>query len=172
MEDKSVAVDEARRVEEHEAVKSHVEHEVSEEITDRADRGGRADAARIEHVAGDFRGKAIDEVVEKDREVDRGRGLARGSQVVDYIFYLIYGLLAIRLVLALVAAQSGNGFVQLIKTVTDPFYGMFRGIVPSPSIEGGFTLAWPIVIALVVYMLLHAAINGFLRMLASRKTEI
>src|SRR5712691_1116826 len=93
MEDKSVAVDEARRVGEHEAVKSHVEHEVGEEITDRADRGRRADAARIEHVAGDFREKAIDEVVEKDRDVDRGRGLARGSQVVDYVFYLIYGLL-------------------------------------------------------------------------------
>jgi uncharacterized protein YggT (Ycf19 family) len=172
MDDKSVAIDEARRVDEHEAVKSHVEHEIGAEIADRADRGKRSDAGRIEHVAGQFRGKAIDEVVEKDKDVERGRGLARGSQVVDYIFYLIYGLLAIRLVLALVAARSNNGFVQLIKTLTDPFYALFRGIVPSPSVEGGYTLAIPIVIAIVVYALLHAAINGFLRMIANRKTEI
>jgi len=111
-------------------------------------------------------------VAANDREVSMARGLARGSGVIDYVFGLIYGLLAIRLVLALVAARSGNGFVRLIATVTDPFYGMFRGIVPSPSVDGGFTLVLPIIVALVAYALLHAAINGFLRMIAHRKTEI
>ena len=55
--------------------------------------------------------------------------------MLDYAFYLLYGLLAIRLVLALVAARPNNGFVRLISVVTDPFYALFCGIVPSPSIE-------------------------------------
>jgi len=112
------------------------------------------------------------EVPRTDREVSVARGLARGSGVIDYIFGLIYGLLAIRLVLAMVAARSGNGFVLFIQAVTNPLYAMFRGIVPSPSVAGGYTLVVPIIIAMVVYALLHAAINGFLRMIANRKTEI
>ena len=170
-DDKSVALDEARRIEQHEAVKSHVEHEVNAEVAAGADRN-RADAARIEAVAGDLRRKALEEVVGKDRDVDRARGLVRGSQMLDYAFYLLYGLLAIRLVLALVAARPNNGFVRLISVVTDPFYALFRGIVPSPSIDGGYSLVMPIVVAIVVYALLHAAIKGLMRVIATRKTEI
>lgn len=172
MKDDSVATDEARRVAQHEEVKSHVEHDVNADIEKRSDRPDAAEAPKLDRVASNLRGGAIDEVVGKDREVSRARGLARGSGVIDYIFYLIYGLLAIRLVLAMMAARSNNGFVQLIQTITDPLYALFRGIVPSPSVEGGFTLVLPIIIAIVVYALLHAAINGFLRMIANRKTEI
>jgi uncharacterized protein YggT (Ycf19 family) len=74
--------------------------------------------------------------------------------------------------MALFAARSSAGFVQFIRSVTDPFYAPFQGIVASPSTPEGFTLALPIVIALVVYMLLHMAINGLLRMFVHRKTEV
>ena len=90
----------------------------------------------------------------------------------DYVFYLIYGLLAIRLVLGLMAANSSAGFVQLIRAVTNPFYAMFRGIVASPTTEGGFTLALPIAVAIVAYALLHQAIKALLRLIARRRTEI
>ena len=171
-EDKTVATDEARRVAQHEAIKSHVVRDVNADIEQRSEHGGAGESERLARVAGKLRGGAIDEVAGRDDDLNRARGLARGSQVVDYVFYLIYGLLAIRLVLAMVAARSGNGFVRLIQAITDPFYGMFRGIVPSPSVEGGFTLVVPIIIAIVVYALLHAAINGFLRMIVNRKTTI
>ena len=45
-------------------------------------------------------------------------------------------------------------------------------IVPSPAIDGGYTLVLPIIVAIVAYALLHTAINGALRMVANRKTEI
>jgi uncharacterized protein YggT (Ycf19 family) len=106
------------------------------------------------------------------REIAVTRTLARGSGVIDYMFCLIYSLLAIRLVLVLIGARPGNEFVRLVQTITNPFYGMFRGIVPSPTIDGGFTIAVPILIAIVAYALLHTAINGFLRMIAKRKTDI
>ena len=172
MDDK-LAAEEARRAAQHESVKAQVEGEVQAEISDRAAaKTTRDEASRIDAVAGDFRSRAVDEVVDTEHEVQRSRGLARVSQVVDFIFYVIYALLAMRFLLALLAARSSAGFVQLIVAISNPFYAPFRGIVSSPTAEGGHTLLLPIVIALVAYVLLHLLINGFLRMLAHRKTEI
>src|SRR5206468_12000731 len=105
-------------------------------------------------------------------EVELVRGLARISQVVDYIFYVIYALLGMRFLLALLAARSTAGFVQFIVTVTNPFYAPFKGIVASPTTDGGHTLMLPIVVAIIAYILLHLAINGLLRLGAHRKTEV
>src|SRR5687767_11742833 len=163
MEDNKLAAEEARRGAQHRSVKSKVEGDVNAELAARADHTTPVEAQKMEKVAGDFRGKAIDNVVGTEREVERARSIARVSQIVDYIFYVAYALLAIRLLLALLAARSGAGFVQFIHAVTDPLYAPFRGIVASPTAEGGYTLALPIVIALVVYALLHAGINGLLR---------
>ncbi len=172
MEDNKLAADEARRELQHDAVKSEIDAEVNAEIAARADRTTRTEAAQMENIAGEFRSKAIDEVVETEREVERSRTLARISQVIDYIFFIIYGLLFIRLVLALLAARRSAGFVQFIYALTDPLYAPFKGIVASPTTESGNTLAWPIVIAIIVYALVHLGINGLLRLFAHRKTEI
>jgi len=172
MTDNKLASEESRRKEQHSSVKSKVEGDVNAELAARADHTTPVEARKMEQVAGAFRGKAIDNVVGTEREVDRARSMARVSQVVDYVFYVAYALLAIRLLLALLAARSGAGFVQFIRAVTDPLYAPFRGIVASPTAEGGYTLALPIVIALVVYALLHAGINGLLRLIAHRKTAI
>lgn len=171
-EDNKLAADEARREAQHQAVKAQVENDVNSEIAARAESTTPGESRQIEHVAGEFRGKAVNEIVDTERQVETGRTAARISQVIDYIFYLIYALLAIRLLLALMAARKSAGFTQFIFGVTDPLYAPFRGIVASPSVEGGFTLALPIVIALIVYALLHAGINGLLRLLAHRKTSI
>ncbi len=172
MEDNKLAADEARRGLQHEAVKSEIEAEVGSEIAERADRTTPTEANRIDQIAGDFRGKALNEVVDTEREVTRSRSVARISQVIDYLFFIVYALLAIRLILALLAARRTAGFVQFIFAITDPLYAPFRGIVASPSTEAGNTLAWPIVIAIIVYAILHAIINGLLRIVAHRKTEI
>jgi hypothetical protein len=171
MDDK-LAADEARRSVQHESVKAEVEGEVQAEIADQAQAPAAGESQRIQQVAGQFRSKAVDEVIHTEREVERGRGAARISQVVDYIFYVIYALLGLRFLLALLAANSRAGFVQFVVTVTNPFYAPFRGIVASPSTEQGHTLLMPIVIAIIAYVLLHLAINGILRMIAHRKTQI
>ena len=174
MIDNKLEYEEAERAANYEALKSEVKTDVASEIAARAETPPvtAQESRRIDNLAGEFRQKAVDEVVETEREVDRSRFLARISQVVDYIFYVIYSLLAIRLLLALFAARQSAGFVEFIYTITDPLYAPFRGIVPSPRTEEGFTLALPIVIAIIVYMLLHFAINGLLRIFAHRKTEI
>src|SRR5438128_1568124 len=152
--DNKLAAEESRRAEQHEAVKSQVEGDVNAEIAKRATETGTSrESQRIQQTAGQLRSKAVDEVIETEQEVGRSRGLARISQVVDYIFYVIYGLLGMRFLLALLAAQSNAGFVQFIVTVSNPFYLPFRGIVASPTAEGGHTLLLPIVIAIIAYLL-------------------
>ena len=173
MSDDKLAIEESRRAAQHDSIKSQIEGEVQAEIGERAAvKSGPGEAQQIDQVAGEFRSKAVNEVVETEREVQRSRGLARVSQVVDYIFYVIYALLAMRFLLALMAARSSAGFVRFIVLVTSPFYEPFRGIVASPSTDGGHTLLLPIVVAIIAYVLLHLLINGLLRMFAHRKTEI
>jgi uncharacterized protein YggT (Ycf19 family) len=171
MVDNKLAQEEAQRAATYEAVKTDVQSEVGGEIVAHAEHDRASQAGRIQNVAGNMREKAVDEVVQTEREVERARLMARISQVVDYAFFLIYGLLGIRLLLELFAARESAGFFQFIKTVTGPFYAPFKGLVPTLSNEG-FKLALPIIVALVVYMLLHLAINGLLRMFAHRKVEI
>jgi hypothetical protein len=172
MDDDKLAIEEARRAGQHGAVKSQVEGEVQAEIAGSAAQAPPAEGQKIDQVAGEFRAKAVNEVVQTEREVGRARGVARISQVVDYIFFVLYALLGLRFLLALLAARSGAGFVRFIVTVTDPFYEPFRGIVASPRTDGGHTLMLPLVIAIVVYILLHLGINGLLRMFAHRKTAV
>lgn len=172
MNDDKLAMEEARRAEQHGAVKSQVEGEVQAEIADRAAQAPPAEGQKIDQVAGEFRAKAVNEVVQTEREVGRARGVARISQVIDYLFFVLYALLGMRFLLALLAARSGAGFVQFIVTVTNPFYQPFRGIVSSPATGDGHTLMLPLVIAIIVYILLHLGINGLLRMFAHRKTAV
>lgn len=171
MTDNKLEIDEARRAANYEAIKSGVKSEVGGEIVHEAN--ARIDHRDdIENVAGRMRQNAVNEVVQTENEVSRGRVVARISQFVDYLFFLIYGVLTIRLLLELFAARESAGFFQFIKSVTDPIYSPFRGLVPSPSTTEGFTLALPIIVAIVVYMLLHLAVNGLLRIIAHRKVEV
>jgi uncharacterized protein YggT (Ycf19 family) len=172
MEDNKLATDEARRALQHESVKAEIESDVNAEIAAHAAGANPVEAHREAQIAGEFRSKAVSEVVETEREVERSRALARVSQVIDFIFYVIYALLGLRLLLALLAARRSAGFMQFIFSVTDPLYAPFRGIVASPTAEGGHTLAVPIMIAIIVYLLLHLGIKALLRMIAHRRTEI
>lgn len=172
MTDDKLAQEESLRTANYEAIKTEVKSEVGGEIAAVAERPTVEENKRVADIAENMRSKAVDEVVETEREVERGRLMARVSQVVDYIFFVIYGLLTIRLLLELFAARDSAGFVKFIKSATGIFYAPFAGITDSPSTAEGFTLALPIIIAIVAYMILHMAINGLLRIFAHRKTEV
>jgi uncharacterized protein YggT (Ycf19 family) len=170
--DNKLAIDEARRAAQYENVKGQAEAGVNQQILSQTQQVTPQEAAPIEQFSQNLKQQAVEDLATTEQEVARGRVLARVSQVVDYLFYVIYSLLAIRLLLNLMAARKGAGFVQFVYSLSDPFYAPFKGIVASPSVDGGFTLALPIVIALFVYLLLHLGINGLLRMGAHRKVAI
>ena len=169
MTDDKLIVDEAQRAANYEGLKAEVKSDVASEIAAEADRYPAADTTGL---AREMNARAVDEVAQTQSEVDRGRFAARVSQVLDYIFFVIYGLLAVRLILELFAAREGVAFFRLIAALTDPIYWPFKGLVPSISTPDGFSLELPIIVALFVYALLHMAINGLLRMMAHRKVAI
>jgi hypothetical protein len=172
MADNEVAVDDAATASRNETVKATVARGVASEVTEQAAHSTPADDARVASVAAKIRDTAIDDTAKGERAVGHARTAARGSQFIDYGFGVLYVLLATRMVLALIAAESSNGFVQLIAALTNPFYAPFVGIVSSPAGPSGHTLVVPLLIAIVAYALLHVGINGILRMVSSRKTEI
>lgn len=123
-------------------------------------------------MASKLRGKAIHEVEGTEAEVERARAIARISQVVDYAFYVVYALLAVRFLLALLAARPGAAFSRFIQTITDPLYAPFRGILPSLTTELGFTVANSVAFAIGIYLLLHLGVKGLLRLIAHRRTAV
>ena len=170
--DNKLAADASRRADQHEAVKSQIEGDVNAEIAQQASQAPTgSDARRIENVAGSFREHAVDEVASSEREVVRSRGVARVSQFIDYAFFLIYALLAIRFALSLISANSSAGFSRFIVRVSDPFYAPFKGIVSSPKSDAHPVL-WSVLVALVAYVVLHFVINRLLRLIAIRRAEI
>jgi uncharacterized protein YggT (Ycf19 family) len=96
---------------------------------------------------------------------DRAAFLARVAQVFDYLFGILYALLFVRLALDFFNAHQA-GFVQIIRSLTQPFYGPFEGMFAPTSVDGLHPVVWPLVVAVLAYMLLHAGIRGLLRVLA------
>ena len=171
LEDEKLAVDESRKLAQHEAIKGAVRNEVHSEIARKADRLDPVERAQADEVAGRFKEKAVAEVVETEAEIDRARGAARISQVIDYIFYFIYGLIGLMIILDLIGARRTNTFYNFISTITGPLLAPFRGLVDDPSNNNiRFRLSY--IVALIVYLLIHLAINGLLRLIAHRKTVV
>jgi uncharacterized protein YggT (Ycf19 family) len=171
LEDDKLVIDESRKLAQHEAIKGAVRNEIHGEIARKADRLDATERAQADQVAGQFKDKAVREVVDTESEIERARGAARISQVIDYIFYFIYGLIGLMIILDLVGANRNNSFYRLISAITSPLLGPFRGLVGDPvNQQMRFRLSY--IVALIVYLLLHLAINGLLRLVAHRKTTV
>jgi len=171
VEDEKLAIDEARRVSNHEAMKDAVRGEVQRDVVKRADKMDALGDRQADEIAGHLKQKASREVIETETEIDRARGVARVSQVIDYIFYLIYGILGLEIMLELIGARESNAFKNFVDLLAAPLVAPFRGLVSDPS-AGQFQLRLSYIVAVIVYLLIHLAINGLLRMLAHRKTAV
>ncbi len=99
------------------------------------------------------------------RDSNRTLTTARILRIVDYLFALLYTLLSARLLLEFLSARRSAGVFEFINSLTAPFYAPFKYIVASSTIEGA-PVVWPLVIAIVGYILLQAAIHGLLRLVA------
>lgn len=79
--------------------------------------------------------------------------VSRITQLVWLFVAVIVGLLAFRLVLALIGANPASGFVNFIYTITNPLVWPFVGIVGTPNFGGGSVLDVASIFAMVVYPL-------------------
>jgi len=171
LEDEQLAVDESERLSEHEAIKKDARSGVRAEIARNADQLDSSDKAHAAGIGEHLKKKAMSEVVETEAELERSKGAARISQVIDYIFYLIYGLIGLEIILDLLGARESNAFNRFIEHLSSPLLAPFRGLMSDPA-TGRFQLKLSYIFALIVYILLHLAINGLLRLVAHRKVAI
>ncbi len=171
VEDNNLAVDEARRLEQHERVKGAVHAEVGAEIANAAEASSTEERSQAEAIGRQFKHKAMNEVVATENEVGRAKGIARVSQVVDYVFYVAYGIIGLEIILELLGARDSAGFKRFVDTLAAPLLGPFRGLMPDPT-AGPFHLMLSDIMALVVYLLIHLAINGLLRIFVHRKVAV
>jgi uncharacterized integral membrane protein len=112
----------------------------------------------IERPLGDRRGASGPAVV-----------LARIGRVVDFLFGVLYALLFVRFALVFFGARTGAGFFQIIRSMTDVFYAPFKGLFATTTVDAGIDtghVEWPLLVAVLGYMVLHAGIRGLLRLLA------
>lgn len=170
-ETNNVLLNEERKLASHQEVKASIVEDVNARIKSESARVEPEQSSELASVAHELKQKAVHEAVETERELGQGRAAARISQVVDYIFYVVYGLISLQFGLGLIGARPGNGFVQFIGGVTRPLLAPFERIVGTPSV-GTSQIRLSYLLALVVYILLHFAINGIFRLIAHRKVTV
>lgn len=83
----------------------------------------------------------------------RTKPLYRGTQVVWYVLGLLEVLMAFRLVLKLLGANSAAGFTSFIYSVTHPFVAPFLNVFRVTRVEGS-VFEWTTILAMVVYWLI------------------
>jgi uncharacterized protein YggT (Ycf19 family) len=170
MKSNTLKKDEDRRTNQHETVKGQLRNQVHDEIKRSSDIDER-EQAEIESVAHELKHRAIHEVSTTEGDLLRARQSARISQVVNYVFGFVYGLIGLLIVLELIGARESSGFKQFINSVTWPLVAPFKGLMPDPRV-GNFQLMLSYIIGLVVYGLVHLAIRGLLRLAAERQTTV
>ncbi len=170
-ETNSVLLDEERRLASHQKVKASIDEDVNARIKSESAHVAPAESSELAGVAHALQHKAVHEAAATERELGRSRTAARISQIIDYIFYLIYGVITLQFLLKLMGARSGNGFVQFVASISAPLLAPFERIVGTPSV-GVMQIQLSYLFALIVYILLHLAINGVFRLIAHRKVTV
>lgn len=170
-DDEKLAADEARKLQQHEAVKGEVREKVHAEIARQADDIQPREQQTAEALAGSLKRNAVREVADTEASLARARTLARVSQVVDYVFFLIYGIIALEIVLEAIGARDAAGFKQFIDTLSAPLLIPFEGLTADPG-TGSSRFMLSYVFALIVYVLIHFAVKGLLRLFVQKKAAI
>lgn len=82
---------------------------------------------------------------------DKKKTIIRFSQVVWYIFGVIEVLLAFRLALKALGANSAAGFTSIVYSLTNPITLPFKGILGT-AVSGVSIIEWSTIIAGLVYL--------------------
>ena len=83
-------------------------------------------------------------------------------------FGVLDGLIGLRFLLKLMAANPANLFAQIVYFVTEPFLWLFKGLTRTPSFEG-IVIEFYDLVAIAVYAMLCWVIIQLLWILFARK---
>jgi hypothetical protein len=93
--------------------------------------------------------------------------LRRLIGLIQLAFVILNGLIGLRFLLKLMAANPANPFAQLVYLITTPFLWMFQGITYTPRI-GGVEIEFFSLIAIAVYTLIAWIVTQLIWLLFSR----
>jgi len=124
-----------------------MEHRESEMVRDDVTGTIREES----HVTRDAGGEGV---MDSSEVVSSATPTRRATEVIYLVFGIIDGLLLIRLVLKLLAANPLAGFSKFIYGLTDVFMAPFRNLLPNVGGGSGSVLEMSTVVALIVYALI------------------
>lgn len=93
--------------------------------------------------------------------------LRRLTGLIQLGFGVLNGLIGLRFLLKLMAANPANPFASLVYFITSPFLWMFQGLTHTPTFEG-IEIEFFALIAIIVYALIGWIIVQLLWILFSR----
>ncbi len=93
------------------------------------------------------------------------KAIFRTYQYVWYILGLIEVLLAFRLILKMLGANPGSGFVSFIYGISDLFALPFAGILGTTATNAGSVFEWSTLIAMAVYLVVAWGIVKLLQLI-------
>lgn len=135
-----------------------VDDRIDEQVDERIDR--RVDN-HVEHVAG----PTVVSPVSDAPLVERTRP-PMVSRIINWVTSVILILLALRLVMQLIGAQTGNAIVSFIYGITDVLVAPFTGIVARPE-AAGFDLQT--VVAMIGYAIIGFALAKLIDVLTPNR---
>lgn len=95
---------------------------------------------------------------QKEPELERRIFTFKATQIIWLLLGILEGLLALRFVLKLIAANPASPIAAFIYSITNLFLLPFAGLTATPS-AGGMVLELSTMIAMVVYALIAWAIE-------------
>jgi len=124
--------------------------------------------------------KNIDRIAEQNQRLNlaenhraveaanQNSAVARVVNIVYYLFGLVEVLLVIRVVLHLVAANSANGFANIIDTISYPFVALFATLIQNPILGANSVLEITTIIAMVVWAIVAWMVARLIWLVLSR----
>jgi hypothetical protein len=97
--------------------------------------------------------------------------LSRIIGLIQLAFVILCGMIGLRFILKLMAANPANPFAQLVYFFTAPFLWPFQGITYTPTL-GGIEIEFFSLIAIAVYLLIAWIVTRLIWLLFSRSTVV
>jgi hypothetical protein len=109
-----------------------------------------------------------DEKMRRAELSERQVVLLKSTRFIWWLTGVAEGLIGLRVLLRMMAANPGNAFANFIYRLTDLFLWPFIGLTATPSSDG-IVLDIPAVIAMVVYLLLAWVVIELLWLILGRE---
>jgi len=99
-------------------------------------------------------------------------GATTAARIVTFAFGILQALLILRIILLLLVANPGNGIVDAIFSITQPFVEPFIGMFSLDRVTSGqAVLDVAAIVALIAWTLVEALILAGLRIFQPRRAE-